>query len=338
MNTQTSNKADCSLVSLYMFFVHAKVYSDFNQTDHNQQGQNIADLDGEVKMSKKRKRGKMFLSLRNFRTKVVVAHPVKMFEISDLLGLVLISTKNHLFPPLIIRIIWSPWKTWEPPRSHEEDSNFLQPGSIGHFVLEIQSLKSRSNYQRLSKEAKKFSYQKCEHWKRPHQEGGEVEELVLDHIEEFWLVNQAVPGSRKNQVYIIKTYISTFVHIRKPYTVCSSGLRSWKVPNILSQIWETWFIHSRKTQNMHKYHRKESTIVLVQTISVWPMVHLRFRKCKQQKCLWHQGLKTSFNSQGDKFLNRKRVTWWYVDVLKISPRGPMSPISSEWIQNWGICW
>ena len=132
--------------------------------------------------------------------------------------------------------------------------------------------------------------QKCEHWKRSHQKGGEVEELVLDHIEELWLVNQTVPGSWKTQVYIIKTFISTIVLIRKPYTVCSSGLRSWKVPNILSQIWETWFIYSRKAQNMHKYHRKESAVVLVQTISVWPMVHLRFRKCKQQNCLWHQGL------------------------------------------------
>ena len=79
-------------------FFHAKCNSAFDQTDHNQQGQNIIDdLDGEVKMSKKRKRGKMFLSLRNFRTKVVVAHPVKMFEISDLLGLVLISTKKSPF-------------------------------------------------------------------------------------------------------------------------------------------------------------------------------------------------------------------------------------------------
>jgi len=82
-------------------------------------------LNGEVKMSKKREGGEMFLSLRNLRTKVVVAHP---------------------------------WKAWEPSRSHEEDCNFLQPGSIGHFV----------------------------------QEGGEVEELVLDHIEELWLVNQAI--------------------------------------------------------------------------------------------------------------------------------------------------
>ena len=127
--------------------------SDSDQTDHNQQVQNITDLDGEVKMSKKRKRGKMFLSLRNLWNKVVVAHPVKMFEISDLLGLGLISTQNHLFPPLIIRSRWSPWKAWEPPRSHEEDSNFLQPGSIGHFVLEIQYLKCCSNYQRRSREA-----------------------------------------------------------------------------------------------------------------------------------------------------------------------------------------
>ena len=60
--------------------------SDSDQTDHNQQVQNITDLDGEVKMSKKRKGGKMFLSLRNLWNKVVVAHPVKMFEISDFSG------------------------------------------------------------------------------------------------------------------------------------------------------------------------------------------------------------------------------------------------------------
>ena len=142
-----------------MFFFHAKGNSAFDQTDHNQQGQNIIDdLDGEVKMSKKRKGGEMFLSLRNLWTKVVVAHPVKMFEISNLLGLVLICTQSHLFPSLIIRIIWSPWKAWEPPRSHEEDSNFLRPGSIGHFVLEIHIITKKS-----FELPDTFSYQKCEH-------------------------------------------------------------------------------------------------------------------------------------------------------------------------------
>ena len=187
-------------------------------------------------------------------------------------------TKSLFFLPLVIRIIWSPWKAWEPTRSHEEDSNFLRPGSIGHFVLEIQSLKSRSSHQRRSREAKRLSYQKSEHWNRPHQEGGEVEELVLDHIEELWLVNQAIPGSWTNQANIIKTYISTTLTYKK--VLHSLFIRpevlegsKYSVPDLGNMI------YSRKTQNVHKSHRKESTVVLVQTISVWPMVHLRFRKC-----------------------------------------------------------
>ena len=73
---------------------------DFDQTDHNQQGQNIADLDGEVKMSKKREIGEMFLSLRNFWTKVVVAHPGKMFEISDFSGIGIDVHTKSPFPSI----------------------------------------------------------------------------------------------------------------------------------------------------------------------------------------------------------------------------------------------
>ena len=80
-----------------MVLFHAKGNSDLDQTDHNQQIQNITDLDGEVKMSKKRERGEMFLSLRNLRTKVVVAHPGKMFEISDFFGIGIVVHTKSLF-------------------------------------------------------------------------------------------------------------------------------------------------------------------------------------------------------------------------------------------------
>ena len=96
-NIEHTNIQLSHLVSRYMVLFHAKGNSDLDQTDHNQQSQNITDLDGEVKMSKKREIGEMFLSLRNFWTKVVVAHPGKMFEISDFFGIGIVVHTKSLF-------------------------------------------------------------------------------------------------------------------------------------------------------------------------------------------------------------------------------------------------